>query len=62
MDPKIKEALIEAIKRIEKVHNDQKRVEKQTDVVPGGYVVERWIPVDRVGLYVPGGKAVYQAV
>ena len=59
LDPKIKEALIEAIKRIEKVHNDQKRVEKQTDVVPGGYVVERWIPVDRVGLYVPGGKAVY---
>jgi histidinol dehydrogenase len=59
LDPKIKAALLEAIKRIEKVHRDQTRSEKQTDVVPGGYVVERWIPVDRVGLYVPGGKAVY---
>ena len=59
LDPKIKEALVEAIKRIEKVHNDQKRSEKKTDVVPGGSVIERWIPVDRVGLYVPGGKAVY---
>jgi histidinol dehydrogenase len=28
-------------------------------VVDGGTVRERWIPVDRVGLYVPGGRAVY---
>jgi histidinol dehydrogenase len=28
-------------------------------VVPGGTVTERWLPVDRVGLYVPGGRAVY---
>jgi histidinol dehydrogenase len=28
-------------------------------VVPGGSVTERWVPVDRVGLYVPGGLAVY---
>ena len=27
-------------------------------VVPGGTVTERWVPVDRVGLYVPGGVAV----
>ena len=27
--------------------------------MPGGTVTERWIPVDRVGLYVPGGRAVY---
>jgi histidinol dehydrogenase len=25
--------------------------------VPGGTVTERWVPVDRVGLYVPGGLA-----
>jgi len=61
LEPKVKDALVEAIKRIEKVHNDQKRAETKTDVVPGGYVVERWIPVDRVGLYVPGGKAVYSS-
>jgi histidinol dehydrogenase len=28
-------------------------------VVPGGTVTERWLPVARVGLYVPGGRAVY---
>ena len=27
--------------------------------MPGGTVTERWIPVRRVGLYVPGGLAVY---
>ena len=30
-----------------------------TQVVPGGTVTERWVPVDRVGLYVPGGLAMY---
>ena len=30
-----------------------------TQVVPGGTVTERWVPVARVGLYAPGGLAVY---
>jgi histidinol dehydrogenase len=34
-------------------------VDKTTTVVDGGSVTEKWIPVDRVGLYVPGGRAVY---
>jgi histidinol dehydrogenase len=41
------------------VHNDQVRTETRTTVVDGGVVTEKWIPVDRVGLYVPGGRAVY---
>jgi histidinol dehydrogenase len=45
--------------RIKKVHNDQVRSESTTTVVDGGTVTEKWIPVDRVGLYVPGGRAVY---
>lgn len=57
--PEIRAALEEAISRIKKVHQDQVRSETFTQVVPGGSVVQRWIPVDRVGLYVPGGKAVY---
>jgi histidinol dehydrogenase len=32
---------------------------KTVQVVDGGTVTEKWIPVDRVGLYVPGGRAVY---
>ena len=35
------------------------RGESTTTVVDGGTVTEKWIPVDRVGLYVPGGRAVY---
>jgi histidinol dehydrogenase len=45
--------------RIKKVHNDQVRSESTTTVVEGATVTEKWIPVDRVGLYVPGGRAVY---
>ena len=59
LDPAIRGALEEAIRRIKKVHNDQKRSDISTSVVDGGEVVQKWIPVDRVGLYVPGGRAVY---
>jgi histidinol dehydrogenase len=57
--PEIRSALEEAIIRIKKVHQDQSRESKTTVVVDGGSVEQRWIPVDRVGLYVPGGRAVY---
>jgi histidinol dehydrogenase len=57
--PAVRSALELSIVRIRKVHEDQKRSEKTTKVVDGGIVTERWIPVDRVGLYVPGGRAVY---
>ena len=59
LDPAVRSALEEAILRIKKVHADQSRVAKKTIVVDGGEVTQRWIPVDRVGLYVPGGRAVY---
>ncbi len=59
LDPKLKSALEEAIKRVKRVHEDQTRNDKTTQVVDGGSVTHKWIPVDRVGLYVPGGNAVY---
>ena len=59
LDPQIRRALELSIERVRKVHNDQIRSEKTTNVVDGGTVTEKWIPVDRVGLYVPGGRAVY---
>ena len=59
LDPKIRAALELSAERIRKVHNDQTRGVTTTKVVDGGVVTERWIPVDRVGLYVPGGRAVY---
>lgn len=59
LDPKVRTALEIAAERIRKVHRDQIRSEKVTEVVSGATVTEKWIPVDRVGLYVPGGRAVY---
>jgi histidinol dehydrogenase len=59
IDPAVRAALELSIERIRRVHNDQRRDEATTTVVDGGSVTERWIPVNRVGLYVPGGRAVY---
>jgi len=59
LDPGVRTALTESIGRARRVHADQRRTEVTTQVVPGGTVTQRWLPVDRVGLYVPGGRAVY---
>jgi histidinol dehydrogenase len=56
-DPTLRTALEESISRVRKVHADQRRTDVTTQVVPGGTVTERWLPVRRVGLYVPGGLA-----
>jgi histidinol dehydrogenase len=59
LDPALRQALEISIARVRKVHQDQTRQDKSTQVVAGGVVTEKWIPVDRVGLYVPGGSAIY---
>jgi histidinol dehydrogenase len=59
VDPEVRAALETSIERARKVHADQRRVDTTTQVVPGGTVTERWVPVARVGLYAPGGLAVY---
>ncbi|MFM1965456.1 MAG: hypothetical protein RL134_1181 [Actinomycetota bacterium] len=59
LDPAVRAALEESIRRARIVHSDQVRAETVTTVVEGGTVTERWVPVARVGLYVPGGRAVY---
>ncbi len=59
LDPAVRAALEESIRRARLVHADQRRTDTTTTVTDGGIVTERWVPVDRVGLYVPGGLAVY---
>ena len=59
ISPELRSVITEAISRVKKVHSAQVRSSSKVDVVTGGSVEERWIPVDRVGLYVPGGRAVY---
>jgi histidinol dehydrogenase len=59
LEPDVRAALLEIIGRARAVHRDQRRTDVTTRVVAGGTVTERWVPVARVGLYVPGGLAVY---
>jgi histidinol dehydrogenase len=59
LDPAVRDALAESIRRARIVHEAQRRSTVDVQVVPGGTVTERWIAVGRVGLYVPGGLAVY---
>ncbi len=59
LDPQVRAALEVAIERVRRVHADQCRTDTTTRVVPGGSVTQRWVPVRRVGLYVPGGLAMY---
>ena len=59
LDPHVSEALQVMIERTRAVHADQRRADVTTMLGPGATVTERWVPVERVGLYVPGGNAVY---
>jgi histidinol dehydrogenase len=59
LDPAVREALGRAIANARRAHADQLRTDVVTEVMPGGTVTQTWRPVRRVGLYVPGGRAVY---
>lgn len=59
LDPEVRAGLLEAIRRTRLGHSAQLPEERTTEIAPGGVVRQRWIPVARVGLYVPGGLAVY---
>lgn len=59
LDAEIRTALEVSIERTRAVHADQRRTKTTTELAPGATVTERWVPVERVGLYVPGGTAVY---
>src|SRR6516165_6232067 len=59
LDPDVRDALQVMIERARAVHADQRRADSTTTLGPGATVTERWVPVERVGLYVPGGNAVY---
>ncbi|MER5439546.1 histidinol dehydrogenase [Streptomyces sp. NPDC002790] len=59
LDPAVRAALEESIRRARTVHREQRRSSHTTQVAPGGSVTEKWVPVERVGLYAPGGRSVY---
>ncbi|QOR72165.1 histidinol dehydrogenase [Ruania alkalisoli] len=57
LDPTVRSALEEAIRRARLGHEAQVPKEATTSLGPGAQVRQRWVPVQRVGLYVPGGLA-----
>lgn len=59
LDPDVRRALEVSIAHARTAHAAQLRDEVRTEVVPGGTVTERFLPVARVGLYAPGGLAAY---
>lgn len=59
MSADVIEALKESIKRATQVHETQLKNETNTWVINEGSVTQKYIPISRVGLYVPGGNAVY---
>jgi histidinol dehydrogenase len=59
LDPAVRAALEESIERLTAASKAQLPAPSVTELAPGARVIQRWQPVDRVGLYVPGGKAVY---
>jgi histidinol dehydrogenase len=59
LDPQVRTALEEAISRVRQASTAQLPTATVTTLGDGARVVQRYSPVRRVGLYVPGGKAVY---
>lgn len=59
LDPAVRHGLESAIERCRAFATAQRPPDAEVEVAPGAKLVHRWTPVARVGLYVPGGLAVY---
>jgi len=59
LDPNLRSSLEIAIERVRKVAVESIPKGFSTQLATGATVSQRYQPVDSVGLYVPGGKAVY---
>jgi histidinol dehydrogenase len=59
LNPELQQSLETAINRVRQGSLAQVPQSVTTTIAPGATIRQRWTPVDRVGLYVPGGKAVY---
>ncbi|OYC95573.1 histidinol dehydrogenase [Microbacterium sp. Yaish 1] len=57
--PAVRTAIEESIRRVRLASAAQIPPDRVTELGPGARVEQRWRPVRRVGVYVPGGKAVY---
>jgi histidinol dehydrogenase len=59
LDPAVRAALEESIRRARRFADAQRPADTDVELGDGAVVSQNWVPVRRVGLYVPGGLAVY---
>lgn len=59
LDPAVRGALEESISRARRFADGQRPRDLDVELGDGALVSQNWVPVSRVGLYVPGGLAVY---
>ncbi len=59
LDPGLREAIELSIDRVRRASALQVPPPGQIELAPGAVIDQRFLPVDRAGVYVPGGKAVY---
>lgn len=57
VDPELVQAQRQAIANVSAFHRSQKIVESAIETVPGVTCFRRAVPIDRVGIYIPGGTA-----
>ncbi|WP_300266432.1 histidinol dehydrogenase [Microbacterium sp.] len=57
VDPQVRHALEEAIERVRLGSAAQVPAPQTTDIGPGARISQRWQPIVRAGVYIPGGKA-----
>lgn len=59
LSPELRSSLETAISRVRVGSQAQVPPAVSSEIASGAVITQRWQPVERVGLYVPGGKAVY---
>lgn len=59
LDPALRAAVDETIRRVRLASAAQVPAPALTELADGARVEQRWVPIERVGVYVPGGKAIY---
>ena len=59
LDPDVRAAMEESISRARRFADGQRPANVDVELGRGAVVSQNWVPVARVGLYVPGGLAVY---
>ncbi len=53
----LKDAIYQAAQNIDKYHRSQLHIEQAVDTMPGVRCWRKSLPIERVGLYIPGGTA-----